>query len=196
MVAYDPASTVRDARARYFEANRFGAGGGYDAKWVPVKVGPAEFLIRNTKSRVRSVRLHDVHHIATGYATDLEGEALIAAWEIGGGCHDHYAAWFLNASAFAFGLVLAPRDLWRAFVRGRRGRTLYRSEWDDALLGRTVGDLRAELGTEGAHESRSSDALLFALLVAAGVYMLAWSVALAPLFALATLHYRLTRAGR
>jgi hypothetical protein len=196
MVTYDPSSTVGDARALYFETNGFGADGGYGERWVPVKLGPAEFLIRNTKGRVRSVRLHDLHHIATGYATDLEGEALIAAWELGAGCHDHYAAWFLNTSAFAFGLVLAPRELWRAFVRGRRGRTLYRGEWDEALLGRTVGDLREELGTEGPHAGRAADALLFSVLVAAGVYTLVWSVALAPLFAVATVHYRLARAAK
>jgi hypothetical protein len=190
---YDEATTVRAARARYFEVNRFGVDGGYGSKWVPVKVGPAQFLIRNTSQRVRSVRLHDLHHIATGYATTLEGEALIAAWEIGGSCHDHWAAWFLNASAFAFGIVLAPRALWRAFVRGRRGRNLYGGEWDESLLDGTVGDLRRDLGVDGAHEARGADAFLFAFWVVVGLWMLAWTIALAPVLAVATLVYKARR---
>ena len=61
LVTYDPDSTLRAARAVYFETNGFGVDGGYDKTWVPVRVGPAEFLIPNTKERVRSVRLHDLH---------------------------------------------------------------------------------------------------------------------------------------
>src|SRR5580704_9013597 len=43
LVNYDSASTVRAARALYFETNGFGDGG-YSLAWVPVKVGPAEGL--------------------------------------------------------------------------------------------------------------------------------------------------------
>jgi hypothetical protein len=190
MVSYDTTSTLRAARALYFEANRFGADGGYGKTWVPVKVGPAEFLIRNTASRVRSVRLHDVHHIVTGYPTTLEGEALIAAWELGSQCRDHLAAWFLNASAFAFGILLAPRTLWRAFVRGRRSRNLYRGEWDEALLDRTVGDLRRELGVDEPCVARAADAVLFGVWLGVGLYMLAWTLALAPVLLVATVVYK------
>jgi hypothetical protein len=191
VVTYDATSTVGAARALYFETNGFGANGGYDEKWVRVKVGPAEFPIRNTASRVRSVRLHDLHHIATGYPTTLEGESLIGAWELGSGCRDHLAAWFLNASAFAFGIVLAPRALWRAFVRGRRSRNLYRDEWSEGLLDRTVGDLRRELGVDGTHGATFADALLFTIWLGVGIYMLVWTIALAPLLAIATLVYKL-----
>ncbi len=63
-VRYDSQTTLREARARYFAVNGFGDGG-YTRKWVPVKLGPAIVMLRNTASRVRSVRLHDLHHIAT-----------------------------------------------------------------------------------------------------------------------------------
>src|SRR5579859_7229101 len=139
MVDYDTASTVRAARERYFEANGFGAGGTYAQAWAPVKLGPLEFVIPNTAQRVRSLRLHDLHYIATGYATTLAGESLIGAWELGSHCRDHWAAWVLNASAFSFGLVLDPVGLWRAFVRGRRGRNLYDRPWDETVLDRSVG---------------------------------------------------------
>jgi hypothetical protein len=196
LVTYDAASTVRGARALYFETNRFGADGGYGEKWVPVKVGPAEFMIRNTAARVRSVRLHDLHHIATGYPTTLEGEALIGAWELGSHCRDHFAAWFLNANAFAFGIVLAPRELWRAFVRGRRSKNLFGAEFHEGLLDITVGDLRGQLGVEGLHEATVTDRFVFAFWIAAGLYLLVWNLLSLPLLLLATLAYKLRRRSK
>ncbi len=78
---YDPASTLRQARTRYFEDNAFGADGGYSARWVEVKVGPFPYAIPNTEGRVRALRYHDLHHIMTGYRTDWTGETEISAWE-------------------------------------------------------------------------------------------------------------------
>jgi hypothetical protein len=193
LVPYDRAATVRAARALYFETNGFGPDGGYDKKWVPVKVGPAEFVIKNTKGRVRSVRLHDLHHIATGYPTTLEGEALIGAWELASSCRDHFAAWFLNASAFAFGIVLAPRALWRAFVRGRHSSNLYGGEFSESLLEGTVSDLRDKLRVDDHHKASLADALVFTLWLGAGIYLLAWAMALAPGLLVASVIHKLTR---
>jgi hypothetical protein len=193
LTAYDPSSTLREARARYFETNGFGVDGGYAAKWVPVKVGPAEFVIRNSAGRRRAVPLHDLHHIATGYPTTLEGEALIGAWELGSGCRDHWAAWFLNANAFSYGLILAPRALWTAFVRGRHSYNLYGGLLADRLLDGTVAELRTQLGVDEPADATRIDILAFAFWVAVGVYLLAWNVLLAPVLALATVGYKFTR---
>lgn len=195
LVSYDASSTLREARARYFAANDFGEDGGYTAKWVPVKVGPAEFVIRNTAGRMRAVPLHDLHHIATGYPTTLEGEALIGAWELASGCTDHWAAWFLNANAFSYGLVLAPRALWNAFVRGRRSKNLYGAPFADRLLDSTVAELRSRLIVVERARPDGRDAVAFAFWVAVGIYLLAWNVAIAPALALATLSYKMRRAS-
>ena len=143
---YDPAWTLRQARARYFEENDFGEDGGYGARWVKLKLGPFPYAIPNTKGRVRAVRYHDLHHIMTGYRTDWIGEFEISAWEVGSGCRDLAAAWFLNLSGMFAGLFLSPRRIFRAFVRGRNTRNLYGRTFDDALLDRRVGEMRAELG--------------------------------------------------
>jgi hypothetical protein len=143
--------TVRDARETYFATNKFSAATYSDA-WVKLKVGPVPFAFPNSRSRKRAIPLHDLHHVATGYSTSLVGEAEIGAWEIAGGCTNYWAAWVLNATAFGWGLVLAPRRTFRAFVRGRHSRTLYHSGWEDRLLELTVADLRARLALNGAHD--------------------------------------------
>jgi hypothetical protein len=145
---YEDDWTLRDARARYFAANRFGDGG-YAARWVVLRAGPLRLVLPNTKQRVRSVRLHDLHHVLTGYDTTWTGEAEIAAWELASGCRNHWAAWWLNASALAVGLGIAPRAVRAAWRRGRRTRNLYAREFDEALLEETVGSLRARLGLAG-----------------------------------------------
>src|SRR5688572_7376869 len=95
-VHYAETESMSDARAAYFKANGFGADGGYSDAWVDFKLGPVPFPFPNTKARVRAVRYHDLHHVLTGYGTDILGEFEISAWEIGAGCKDFVAAWQLN----------------------------------------------------------------------------------------------------
>jgi hypothetical protein len=141
---YADAATVRDARAQYFAANGF-SDATYSDDWVRFHLGPIPIAFPNTASRKRAIPMHDLHHVATGYDTTLRGEAEIGAWEIAAGCTDHWAAWVLNASAFAYGLVLAPRRVYAAFLRGRHSRTLYHEGWDAALLELRVAELRQRL---------------------------------------------------
>ncbi len=141
---YADTATLRDARAAYFVANGFSEAS-YTDDWVRLALGPIPFAFPNTASRKRAIPLHDLHHVATGYDTTLRGEAEIGAWEIAAGCTDHWAAWVLNASAFAYGLLLAPRRVYAAFVRGRHSRSLYHVGWDPALLDLRVGELRRRL---------------------------------------------------
>jgi hypothetical protein len=143
---YDDELTVRDARAAYFAASGFAADGGYGDRWVFLKAGTVTvFAFPNTAGRVRAVRFHDLHHVLTGYDTTWTGEAEIAAWELAAGCARHYAAWVLNIGAAAIGLFIAPRQVARAFARGRRSRSLYREQFSEELLEQRVGELRARL---------------------------------------------------
>jgi hypothetical protein len=160
--------TVREARARYFAENGFGEGG-YESRFVKLQLGPLPVWIVNTQSRVRSVRLHDVHHVLTGYRTDVLGEGEIGAFELGAGCADHFAAWYLNLNALAIALPLGPRALLRAFARGRRSRCLYEREWDEALLDETVAGLRRRLPVvEPELEPTAAERLGFCGTAAAG----------------------------
>jgi hypothetical protein len=145
MADYDPASSLREARGRYFEANGFGTSGGYEMKWVPLAFGPLRFAIPNTPGRVRAVRYHDLHHVVTGYDTSWVGEAEIGAWEVASGCRDMIAAWVLNLYAMQIGLWIAPSAVWRAFVRGRHTGNLYGEPFTDSLLEESVAGMRRRL---------------------------------------------------
>jgi len=109
-VQYPDATPLRHARADYFRKNAFGEDGGYGQPWVKLKLGPVPIWFPNTAGRRRAVRLHDLHHVATGYDTSLVGEAEIGAWELAMGCANYYAAWLLNAGAVAMGLFLHRVD--------------------------------------------------------------------------------------
>ena len=118
-------ATVGAALARYFADNGFDPT--YSERWVKLRAGPIAMCFPSTRARVAAARLHDVHHLLTEYETDWRGEAEIAAWELGGGCGRYWPAWMLNIGAFGIGLVIAPRRVFRAFVRGRHSTTLYRA---------------------------------------------------------------------
>lgn len=156
-------TTLRAARRRYFEENGFGASGGYEDRWVKVKLGPLTARFPNTAGRVRAVRYHDLHHVLTGYSTHLVGEAEIGAWEIASGCRGFIAAWVLNLLAMTLGLTLDAPAIFRAYLRGRRTRNLYDVRFDEALLDERVEAMRARLGLgAGEAEAGLRDRLTFA----------------------------------
>jgi hypothetical protein len=141
--------TVREARARYFADNGLSEAS-YRDRWLKFKVGPLRVVLPNTPSRQRAIPMHDLHHVATGYGTTIVGEAEIGAWEIAGSCGPYAAAWILDSLAFVTGLAVAPRRTYRAFMRGRHARTLYRIGWSDELLDLDVAELRRRIGFAAA----------------------------------------------
>jgi hypothetical protein len=142
----DEQLSLRDALARYFERSGLPPDGGYEARWVRAPIGPIPFAFPNSAGRRRIAPAHDLHHVLTGYATDLTGEGEIGAWEIGAGVRDRTALQ-LELRVLGFVLAFAPRRLFRAFVRGRRSRHLLEQPVrDEAFLGRSVAELRRELG--------------------------------------------------
>jgi hypothetical protein len=189
MPTFDPSLSMRAARSLYFRENGFGEGddGNYADAWVDFKIGPIPLPFPNSAPRVRAVRYHDLHHVLTGYATDTRSEFEIAAWEIGAGCGDFWAAWQLNLGGLAAGMMSIPGRTFRAFVRGRRSKSLYGRDFE-ALLDRTVGDLREESGVDRPAKARASDVALFGIAwvtgLCVGLATFAALIALLPLLAL------------
>lgn len=152
---------------------------------MKVKLGRIPLAFPNTEGRRRAVRFHDVHHVLTEYPTTWRGEFEIAAWEVATGIRGSWEAWLLDLLGFACGLIVFPRCVHRAFLRGRRSANLYRTEWDEAILSRRVGEVRRQLRLDGgAARATPSDEAAFLLWSAASLltYVAAAAVALAPLF--------------
>lgn len=180
--------TMREARQRYFEANGFGENGGYDDPWVHIKLGPIPVSFPNTEGRVRAVGYHDLHHVLTGYQTDIAGEFEISAWEIGAGCKDFYAAWFLNLSGITGGLFRCPGRTLRAFVNGKASASLYGLPLE-SLLDASVQEVRERMHCPDTQRKASwQDVALFSLCASAGLVLgtvfMALAVPAAPLLVL------------
>jgi hypothetical protein len=139
--------TVREARDAYLRENGFTLDA-YDAPRVSLSLFRLTVVVPNPPARRVAVRFHDLHHVVTGYGTDLAGEAEISAWEMrrgfrGLGLYPR----LLVGSAVLLGLFVAPRRMLRAFRACPGGRSLFSDMHDyDALLDLTVGELRTRLG--------------------------------------------------
>lgn len=185
---YDDSMTMREARKKYFDVNGFGDNGGYDDAWVDFKLGPIPMPFPNTPARVRAVKFHDLHHILTGFDTDIVGEFEISAWEIAAGCKSFGAAWVLNLGGLASGaLVRCPVRTFRAFVRGRREETTYGHDLEE-MLNLTVAEARERFAPstgKTAPNARLRDVALYALSVltgfTVGVTLLAIVLPLSPI---------------
>lgn len=175
--------SLREARRQYYERSGLPLDGGYDARWVRAPIGPIPFAFPNTAGRRRIAPAHDLHHVVTGYRTDLTGEGEIAAWEIGAGCRDR-SGLQLELRVLGFALAWAPRRIFRAFARGRSSRHLLGHPCrDEAFLSRSLASLRAELGLDREPAAaRAADRVAFA-----GWALLAWAIVWGPLIPLAAL---------
>ena len=185
-------TTMREALQAYFEANHFGADGGYSAKWVDFKLGRIPFPFPNTEARKRAVRFHDLNHLLTGYRTDTVSEFEISAWELGAGCTAFPAAVVINLGGLAAGLFSAPTRVLRAFARGRRQRAAYALDYD-AMLAREVDDVRRELGiTDALVTPGFGDVARFTVAALAGlvVGLLMFAVLLSPVTLFMWLRWR------
>ena len=184
---FAPELTLGEARARLFAVSGFPPDGGYADAWVKLKLWRIPLAFPNTAGRRRAVRFHDLHHVLTEYPTTWRGEFEIAAWEVAGGVRRYWEGWLLDLLGFACGLVVFPRAVYRAFVRGRHSRNLYGDVWDEAILTRRVGEVRRRLGLDGEGvRPNGADRAAFAFWGGVSVltYAATGAVMLAPALAL------------
>jgi len=140
-----PSLTVLEARDAYLAENGFDTAG-YTAATFDVEAFGRRYTFENTRDRKWAIPLHDLHHAATGYGTDLVGEAEVGAFELMGGCRTPIV-YGLDIVAVLMGLFIAPVRTIRAFADSRRARALFRQSIAyEELLGMPLGELRAQLG--------------------------------------------------
>jgi hypothetical protein len=159
------AMTLQDALALHYRNHGLPADGGASDSWFVVRVGPIGIPLPNPPARQRAVFLHDINHIITGYNTKLtDGELAIAAFEVGAGCGPFWIAWYLNLALFGLGLLMRPRLVLRAFLRGRRTASLYHDPPSHSALSTlTVSEIRrrVKLDDLAGLEPRSGDYAAF-----------------------------------
>ncbi|MDF2691911.1 MAG: hypothetical protein K0S65_294 [Labilithrix sp.] len=144
--------TVRQARDAYLAENGFTVES-YEDAWTDASFFGVPFKVPNTKRHQWAIRMHDLHHIAAGYGTDLIGEGEISAWELRGRATSlgFYVGGIVLLGTLA-GAVFAPRRVLTAWRDARSLRSLHDlfpttdTALYEKLLGITVGELRARLG--------------------------------------------------
>ena len=173
---------VGEARAAYFE--RYGLDdGGYEADWAYLKFGGVPVVLRNTRTRKRLIRAHDLHHLATGCnAVWNQGELDVVAFEARSGVrHAFLMGWVIVLNLFTLALLIRPRTLFRCFVQSRGARNLFGAPIgtiDDSM---TVGELRRHLGFASRPLSTTRDdriAFLLTSLQAIGTTLLCYGLPL------------------
>ena len=153
-----PASwTVREGLDAYLSENGF-TREGYAAPTTDASLFGVGFKIPNTAAHRRAIMRHDLHHIATGFGTDLAGEAEISAWELANGLRG--VGLYVTAivgSVVVAGLVVAPLRVRRAYRAASRRGSLFQIDDYESLLRLTIGELRARLGVppDGLAPSRA-----------------------------------------
>ena len=174
----DCRDTLGEARKQFFAGQNLPPDGGYNTKLVWVGPRRIKIPLPNVQARRRVVAYHDLHHVITGYGTDLAGEAELAGWEIGAGMPLLWEPLLVNSFAVVLGLILAPRRTYRAFVRGRNGKTLYSRVVDERLLQAPLEHVRRVAGIDSDLPPRKGSLLAFAAIVVMSVVASATCLAL------------------
>ncbi len=123
----------------------------YDKPVVHITFWWLTFPFPNPPSRHMAIRMHDLHHVVTGYGTDPTGEGEISAFELRRGIG--IFSWFVRGiviSGTIFGFLHSPKrtlSAWKA-ARSDRGVGLQpatKARYDE-LMQMTVGELRKTYG--------------------------------------------------
>lgn len=112
---------VEHALNDFYNQHGYGLEGGINKKWDMIKFGPVALPLPNLESRRKNIYLHDISHLVTGYDVSWVGESAVSSWEIAtGGWGRLYFPWWLTLWAMAVGVMLYPRQSYRAFQAGLR----------------------------------------------------------------------------
>jgi hypothetical protein len=139
---------IKDILPGYYKDHGLPEEGGIHDKVVEIKITNwFKLYFPNFDTRRKVILQHDLHHLTTGYNTDVKGETEISAWEIASGCRQNWAALMLNTLGLMTGLPLHPRTLWRAWKRGHYTTNLYKLGLSkNEMVNCTVDQLREKLG--------------------------------------------------
>lgn len=183
--------TPREALPGFYKKYHLDEDGGNASPYVKMELGRHLFLyLPNSDARRRAVFKHDVHHLVTGYTSVFKGETEIAAWEIGSGCTRYPVAFILNLYGIMIGMLFNPIGVYRAFMKGRHTRNLYRDLFtDEQLMDMPLAVIRKHLLLDRpAPKANPGDWFVFVLVLLTGTVYALLSFALLPFVLLYTLY--------
>lgn len=141
-----PSMTVEQGLEVYLARNGFSRAA-YDERWTPASLFGLRFAVPNTANHRWTIMRHDLHHVVTGYKTDLAGEAEISCWELAAGLDNIglYTQGIVRSLA-SYGMARHPVRAARAYRASAR-KSLYRDTIPyERALSMTVRALREALG--------------------------------------------------
>lgn len=153
-----PDMTLREARDLFYKAHGFPEDGGVsEDKWSPIGCRDLKVYLPNFDWRKKALPFHDLHHIVTEYQFSPAGEFEIAAWEFAAGKYPNILTTLFCIPLVSMGALLIPSRQFRAFIRGRRSRTLYEGQSYEELLDKKVGEVRDEILPKGPYSATFGD---------------------------------------
>jgi len=130
---------LREKLKQYYEAE------GLNERWIGPKFGEGYLklfpLFILPKPFRDWLKIHDAHHLITGFDTDFRGEVEIAAWVLARnglnfGGKPRWLPFFVIGDTFGsvlIGLFFMPKRVLRAFNKGRSEHSLHRLNPGQAL---------------------------------------------------------------
>jgi len=140
--------SISEHLEKFYAEYHLGDEGGNQLSYVTIELFSSfKVYIPNWDNRRKAVLRHDIHHLLTGYKSELLGEFEIAAWEIASGCMNYFAAYLLNSGGLVLGMLIYPKPTFRAFILGCRTTNLYQQNINDSTLkNATIEELKTRIG--------------------------------------------------
>jgi hypothetical protein len=172
--------------------------GGQSSSYVRVELTKkVRLYFPNFDARRKAVFKHDVHHIATGYTSTFKGETEISAWELASGCRHYWVAWVLDLHAVMIGMLFNPAGVYKAFIKGRRTKNLYRDIFtDEELMDIPLHEIKEEMllnNYSSKQKGTIGDFILFLILLLFGAIYSIASLILLPFVLLYTFYIRIKK---
>lgn len=177
--------TPRQILSQFYIDNNLPPDGGQSCSSVKIELTKKiSFYFPNFDERRRAVIKHDIHHLVTGYKTNITGESEISAWEIGSNCKTYWAAFLIDTSGLMIGL---PFNFWgvlKAFAKGRKTKNLYHDTISmEESLDMPIEELKIHLGLTDSPENivpNIWDFILFSFFVLFGTIYSILALVLLP----------------
>ncbi len=188
--------TPRELLQNFYKENNLPVDGGVNLSNVKIEfTKKIHIYFPNFDARRKAVVKHDIHHLLTGYETNVWGESEISAWEIGSGCKKYWAVFFIDTSGTMLGIPIKFRRVLKAFARGRKTKNLYHDSIPtEVAMDMKICELQSVLYLDKYHKNSNPgfiDFILFLTLILFGEIYSIISLLFLPLIIFYTIYIKL-----